>query len=95
MSPLPRPDIYGYFDSPSQTTPAHDPGETGLCPVCVSPVGKHGPSNRLQTISMCLEAPELRDRSWFFRTHKNCWENATERERGLIESACIDNSKQP
>jgi len=87
----PRPDIYGYFDSPSQTTPAHDPGPAGLCPVCAHAVGPHSVDNPLAVISLCLEAPELRNRSYFFRAHRNCWERATDRDKRLIESACIDN----
>jgi hypothetical protein len=86
----PRQDVYGYFDSPGQITPAHDPGAAGLCPVCAHAVGHHSIDNPLTTVSLCLEAPELRKRSYFFRAHCRCWDRATDHDKGLIESACID-----
>jgi len=85
-----RPDIYGWFDHPKQTTPAHDPGPQGLCPVCCHPTGRHGIDNPLKTISLAVEDPKRRNRSYFFRAHKNCWGMATQHEKALIESAVID-----
>ncbi len=94
ITPVPgsgiREDVFGWFDSPEQTTPAHDPGPQGLCPVCCHPAGKHGINNPIKTISIAVEDPKLRNRSYFFRTHKNCWGTATPHEKTLIESAVID-----
>lgn len=39
---------------------------------------------------MTVEDPKRRNRSYFFRTHKNCWAMATPHEKTLIESAVID-----
>ena len=39
---------------------------------------------------MAVEDRQLRDRSYFFRAHKNCWELATQDEKTLIESSVID-----
>ncbi len=49
-------------------------------------------NNPLKTISLAVEDPKLRNRSYFFRAHKNCWGMATPYERNLIESAVIDRS---
>jgi hypothetical protein len=85
-----REDVFGWFDLPEQTIPAYDPGPQGLCPVCCWQVGKHSIDNPLKTISLAVEDPKQRDRSYFFRAHKNCWERQTEYEQNLIESSLID-----
>ena len=89
-----REDVFGWFDDPSQTKPAHDPGEAGLCPVCGWPVGKHSIDNPLKTISIAAFKLEFRDRSFFFRAHKNCWNRTSPHERMMIESSIINESIQ-
>ena len=39
---------------------------------------------------MAVEDVTRRNRSYFFRAHKNCWEMTTPHEKTLIESAVID-----
>jgi|ERR1035441_6941801 hypothetical protein len=80
---LVRPDVFGWFDSPDQTTPAHDPGLKTICPVCVKRL-----SVPMKTISLMPATGS--DRSYFFRVHKHCWEGISEHERGEIEGALID-----
>lgn len=85
-----REDVFGWFDSLEQTTPAHDPGPTAPCVVCIWPVEKHSIDNPVVTISLALYNKEHRDRSFFFRAHKRCWERQTQHEQSLIESSLID-----
>ena len=86
-----RMDIFGYYDNPEDSTPTHDPGSNGLCPVCCWPVGKHEPTtNPLKTISLAAYDKKHRNRSFFVRAHKNCWERISEQERISIESSVID-----
>ena len=83
-TPLVRQDIFGWFDSPDQTTPAHDPGLKTICPVCANEL-----SRPMKTISM-MTVDTGSDRSYFFRVHKHCWEGITERERDAIEGSLVD-----
>jgi hypothetical protein len=85
-----REDVFGWFDSPEQTTPAHDPGSCAPCVICTWPVDKHSTNNPIVTISLALYDKKNRERSYFFRAHKNCWERQTQHEQGLIESSLID-----
>jgi len=85
-----RIDVIGYYDDPTQDTPAHDPGPEGLCPVCCHQVGKHSTDNPLKTISLAAYDLKHRTRSYFLRAHKNCWEHVSEDERNKIESSVID-----
>lgn len=85
-----RTDVFGWFDDANQTAPAHDPGPSGLCPVCCWPVQQHSIDNPLVTISVMLEDPTKRNRSYFFRAHKRCWDRQTEYQQKLIESSIID-----
>ena len=81
---LVRQDIFGWFDSPDQTVPAHDPGLKTICPVCAKEL-----SRPMKTISM-MTVDTGSDRSYFFRVHKLCWEGITERERDAIEGSLVD-----
>ncbi len=74
--------IFGYFDDPTQAEPAYDPGLDVLCPCCLRPLSKP-----IKTISLMAPGSQ---KSWFFRTHKVCWENATPNEKMGIESSLID-----
>ena len=90
-----REDVFGWFDSPEQTMPAHDPGQAAPCVICAWPVNKHSEDNPLVTISLAVQAKRFRDRSYFFRAHKNCWERQTKHEQTLIESSLIDSICKP
>lgn len=83
-------DFVGWFDHVDQTTPEHDPGPEAPCPGCVRPVGRHSQENPLKTISVMAIAPGMPRSSFFFRTHKKCWEDLSDRERSLVESSVID-----
>ena len=85
-----REDVFGWFVSPEQETPAHDPGPDGICPQCTHPVGRHSIDNPIKTISLAVEDKEYRTRSYFFRAHKNCWDRATPHDQSMIESSVID-----
>lgn len=74
--------IVGYFSSPEQAQPAHDPGLAVPCPVCRLPL--HRP---LKTISLMLGGDT---RSYFFRTHQACWDNAPAERREAIEGGLVD-----
>jgi hypothetical protein len=82
---LVRRDVFGWFDSPDQTTPAHDPGiGTAVCALC----GNHlSVAQALKTISLM---PVGGERSYFYRVHKLCYDEATEDERASVEHALID-----
>jgi hypothetical protein len=76
----------GWFADTGQT-PEHDPKEYGLCPVCSRQVGRHSAENPLKTISIMKVEDS---RSFFFRTHKLCWESIDQDEQNAIESSIID-----
>ena len=86
---LVRKDVFGWFDDPAQTTPAHDPHPHGKCPVCGLPTGSHSEeNNKLVTISLAVLDKRFRDKSYFFRCHKICWDTCP--DQSAIESALID-----
>lgn len=80
-----RTDVFGYFENDTDEVPAHDPGLDATCPFC---------GNQLiaprKTISLALKKKENRDRSYFYRTHKACYENLSEGDITDIESSLID-----
>lgn len=76
----------GWFADAGEV-PEHDPKEKGLCPVCAKQVGKHNAENPLKTISIMKIGD---NRSFFFRTHKFCWQSIDEDEQNAIESSIID-----
>jgi hypothetical protein len=82
-----RPDVFGYYDDPCSDTPAHDPGMDGKCAAC----GK-----ALDRPVVTISVARLKgDRSYFFRSHKACWESLSEEDQGLIESVAIDDEAPP
>ena len=83
-----RNDVFGWFDDESQTSPTHDPHPKGKCPVCATETGGHSDDNKLVTISLAVQDRRFRDKSYFFRAHKTCWEGC--QEQGAIESSLID-----
>jgi hypothetical protein len=77
-----RPDIFGYFNSPEDEIPAHDPGTNTVCPICTNKL-----SPPLKTISI-MKRHDIK--SYFYRTHKACYESISQDEITNIESSLID-----
>lgn len=77
--------LFGYFDSPEQTTPAYDPGVEIDCPLCSKPLDL----SNMVTISL-MRQDRIDNRSYFYRLHKTCREWATDDEILDIESMVID-----
>lgn len=75
--------LIGYFDSPEQKTPKHDPGLNVECLVCMKIL-----SRPVVTISLMLNSP--RNRSCFFRAHKTCWDGLSVEEQAQYEGGIID-----
>lgn len=72
--------IFGFFDSPSATVPAYDPGLGVACPVCGDLISKP-----MVTTSFLRLGD---DKSYFYRVHKECsFDTARMSE---IESAVVD-----
>lgn len=79
-----RKDIFGYFDNPLfSDVPSHDPGLETICPLCADKLKRP-----VKTISLMRENDP---KSYFYRTHKSCYENASEDEIMRVESSLIDN----
>lgn len=85
----PRADVFGWFDDPG-TTPAHDPGPGGLCPVCGAQFVRFD-EPPVVTISLM---PVGGARSYFFRAHPECWRGLDESEQSGIESSLIDEIRE-
>jgi hypothetical protein len=77
-----RKDIFGFFDSPEQTTPAHDPGLETICPICAKKL-----SPPYKTISLKKRGDK---KSYFYRTHKGCYEGETPENILELESSLIN-----
>ena len=75
-------DIFGYFDDPSQDEPTFDPGLGVKCPLCLESL-----TRPMKTISLMSIGD---DRSYFYRVHKACYENAPADEIADVEGALID-----
>lgn len=73
---------YGYFLNASQEVPEYDPGLNVNCPICEALL-----SSPMKTISVLLVGD---DRSFFYRTHKACYENLTEDEQTKLDSLVVD-----
>ena len=74
----------GYFDHPDQTTPAHDPGLEVSCPLCDEPL--HLRPRR--SISLMLDA--RRDRCYFYRAHKDCYDSTSPAVIAKLEGQFVD-----
>lgn len=74
--------IFGFFDSAEQITPAFDPGMAALCPFCLIKL-----EVPLVTTSVFLPGD---DRSFFYRAHKVCENEATREQIGEIEGSLVD-----
>ena len=75
-------DIFGFFDKSDQVKPAFDPGLDVPCPFCLGTLERP-----LKTISLMLPGDA---RSFFYRAHKACYDDATPEATSQIESAQID-----
>lgn len=74
--------MFGYFDVPEQTTPSHDPGMGANCLLCNNVL-----SPPVKTISLMLDGDT---RSYFYRTHADCYDRASVDEIQTVESGLID-----
>ena len=74
--------VFGWFEGHAET-PSYDPGMEGTCPACGKQLDRP-----VKTISLMPD--ERNGRSYFFRSHKECWENLSDHEQWLIESSLID-----
>lgn len=74
--------IFGYFAGPHSPKPDYDPGMDVTCPFCLRPL-----STPVKTVS--LMAPKS-DRSFFYRSHKRCYEAAEPKDICDVESSVID-----
>lgn len=74
--------IYGYFDNPNEEAPAYDPGLEVGCPVCSENI-----SPPLKTISLMLAGDS---RSYFYRTHKVCYDGLSPDEKIKLDSILVD-----
>ena len=77
--------VYGYYDSPTQTEPAFDPGLDVNCPSCGRPLDLP-----VKTISLMLYDRKEGDRSYFYRTHKACYDELDEQQKGALDGLLID-----
>jgi hypothetical protein len=77
--------IYGYYDSPAQDKPTFDPGIDVNCPSCGLPL-----EPPLKTISLMLYDRNRGDRSYFYRTHKACYDALDEKQKGALDGLLID-----
>ncbi len=75
--------IFGYFDDPGDQAPTFDPGLDVPCPFCLRPVGKGG----IKTISLMLIGGS---RSYFYRAHKCCYQQAIPHDVSELEHSLID-----
>jgi len=86
---------YGYYDAPEQTKPQFDPGDNALCPLCDKSL--HDP---VVTVSLVLGDADLLGeaisvsihdvRSYFYRMHKECYENASQDELQRCDDRLIE-----
>lgn len=77
-----RTDVFGWFDKPENEQPTHDPGLAAICPICGKQLEKP-----IKTISLMKQGDS---KSYFYRTHKTCYDNLSEEEICQIESSLID-----
>jgi hypothetical protein len=73
---------FGYFEDSLSENPAYDPGIDVDCPVCHARL-----SPPLKTISVMAEGD---DRSYFYRTHKPCFEGLSEQQASDLDGLIID-----
>lgn len=74
---------FGYYDSPEQTAPAYDPGQSAPCLIC----GEPWTDDNVRTISI---AGVTADRSWFYRVHRACDDAQTPEEAAAREALYVE-----
>ena len=79
-----RADLFGYFNAPGQTVPAHDPGLEAPCLFCLEPL------NDGREVYNTSLMPVGNDRCYFYRGHKACFEKLGPGEQDLVEGTFID-----
>jgi hypothetical protein len=77
--------IFGYFDDPTSDTPTFDPGLEVDCCFCKQKLNH--PEFEIKTISLYRPGDNM---SYFYRSHKNCYENALPIDIQKIESFVVD-----
>ena len=71
------PPNYGWFKSPDDTEPAHDPWLTAFCPYCGGTIGK----DDVRTHNFSVEDKTKLPFSYFYYTHRSCDTAAGEEEK--------------
>jgi hypothetical protein len=84
MSEMKLHELVGYFDSPEQTEPAHDPGLEVPCVVCWEPLAAP-----MVTLSL-MWADRSGDKSLFYRAHKDCWSTLDEDEQERYDRSILE-----
>jgi len=84
LDPRIRKDIFGYFEDYSEK-PTHDPGVDTICPFCANKL-----ADERKTLSLALFDPEHRDRSYFYRTCRACYNKASDEEKDQMDYSLID-----
>jgi hypothetical protein len=74
---------FGYYENDEQTKPSYDPGLEIECIICGKKL-----SEPIKTVS--LMPYYNRVSSYFYRTHKECYENLSAEEICKIDSLIID-----
>lgn len=71
--------LFGYFMTAHSEKPEYDPGLNVPCLFCQNPL-----SNPMKSISIMREGSF---RSWFYRCHKDCYDNLDSEEVAKYEEA--------
>lgn len=68
--------FYGWYDDPEQPRekPSHEPPRDGACLYCGKPISPED----VRTHSLMYAGPVYAKRSYFYRTHRTCYENSKE-----------------
>lgn len=77
--------LFGYFTYSQAEKPEYDPGLEVNCIFCAKPL-----SAPMKTISLMTEGSF---RSYFYRCHKDCYENLDSDELMQYESLCVDSKE--
>ena len=75
---------FGWYDRADQAEPTHDPGLDVACPICNVRVGRHA-VRPIRTVSLSDGK-----RSYFYRVHRDCQDQASPDLVTDIESVAID-----
>lgn len=78
-----RKDIFGWFDSPFDIEPAHNPSTDVICPSCGNKL-----SDVRKTISLYKQGT---DKSYFYRIDSSCYDRMSNEEKDELDWSLIDN----